>query len=105
MRADYGVDSEFEKILNGAGDTYHPAATLDLTGGTRSQLALDITGAYHARFPLFVGDGEGARRNGMYVIANYHYLHGFRYDEVNADLSLQTDAAGMVSPDPPSPPS
>jgi hypothetical protein len=40
----------------------------------------------------------------MYVVANYHYLHGFRYDEVNADLSLQTDAAGLVDPNPPSPP-
>jgi len=49
-------------------------------------------------------DGEEGRRNGMYVVANYHYLHGFRYDEVHADLSLQTDAAGMVPPDQPTVP-
>jgi hypothetical protein len=104
VRADYDVNSEFEKVLNGPGDTYLPAATLGLGGGTMEQLALDITGAYHARFPLFVQDGGGARRNGMYVVANYHYLHGFRYDEVNADVTLETDAAGLVSPDPPSPP-
>src|SRR4029453_3088260 len=93
VRADYGVNSEFKKILDGSGNTYLPAATLDLVGGTRQQTALDITGAYHARFPLFDGDDEAARRNGMYVVANYHYLHGFRYDELNADLSLKTDAA------------
>jgi hypothetical protein len=104
VRADYNVNSEFQRVLDGSGDTYVPAATLGLSGGTRQQLALDVTGAYQARFPLFVGDGESARRNGMYVVANYHYLHGFRYDEVNADLNLETDAAGMVSPDQPGPP-
>ena len=104
VRADYGVNSDFEKVLNGSGDTYLPAVTLGLDGATRHQSALDITGAYRARFPVFAGDGEEARRNGMYVIANYHYLHGFRYDEVNAELALETDAAGMVDPNPPSPP-
>jgi len=104
VRADYNVNSEFQKILDGSGNTYVPAATLGLGGGTRQETALDITGAYHARFPLFESDGEAGRRNGMYVVANYHYLHGFRYDEVNAGLSVRTDAAGMVSPDQPGPP-
>jgi len=40
----------------------------------------------------------------MYVVANYHFLHGFRYDEVHADLNLHTDSAGMVPPDQPSVP-
>jgi hypothetical protein len=104
VRADYGVNSAFQKVLDGSGNTYVPAATLGLDGGTRQQTALDITGAYHARFPVFAGEGEAARRNGMYVVANYHYLRGFRYDEVNAGLNLETDAAGMVSPDQPGPP-
>ena len=103
-RADYNVSSDFKKILDGSGDTYIPFATIGLGGATRQQTALDITGAYHARFPLFAEDGEAGRRNGMYVVANYHYLRGFRYDEVEADLSLQTDAAGMVPPDQPTTP-
>jgi len=104
VRADYNVNSEFKKILDGSGDTYIPFATLDLGGGTRQQTALDITGAYHARYKLFQRDGEEARRNGMYVVANYHFLHGFRYDNVNARLSLQTDSAGMVPPNQPTAP-
>jgi len=104
VRADYNINSEFKKILDGSGSTYLPFATLDLGGSTRQQTALDITGAYHARYALFQRDGEEGRRNGMYVVANYHYLHGFRYDEVHADLSLQTDAAGMVPPDQPTVP-
>jgi hypothetical protein len=104
VRADYNVNSEFKKILDGSGNTYIPDATLALGGGTRQETTLDITGAYNARFPIFESDGEAARRNGMYVVANYHFLHGFRYDEVNADLSLHTDAAGLVPPDQPSTP-
>jgi len=65
VRADYNVNSEFKKILDGSGDTYLPFATLGLGGGTRQQTALGITGGYHARFPVFDGDGEAARRNGM----------------------------------------
>jgi hypothetical protein len=49
-------------------------------GGETDQLALDITGSYRARFPLFLQDGNGSSRNGMYVVANYHHLQGFRYD-------------------------
>ena len=104
VRADYNVSSEFKRILDGSGNTYLPSAALELGGGTRQQTALDITGAYHARYALFEGDGEGARRNGLYVVANYHFLRGFRYDNLQADLNLHTDAAGMVPPDQPSPP-
>jgi hypothetical protein len=104
VRADWNVSSAFAQILDGSGNTYVPEATLGLGGGSRQQTALDITGGYHARFPLFVGDGDEARRNGMYVVAKYHYLHGFRYDEVSADLSLETDNAGLVLPNQPGPP-
>jgi hypothetical protein len=104
VRADYNINSEFKRILDGSGSTYLPFATLGLGGATRQQTALDITGAYHARFPIFAGEGEAARRNGMYVVANYHFLHGFRYDDLKADMSLQTDAAGMVPPNQPTTP-
>ena len=40
----------------------------------------------------------------MYVAANFHYLHGLRFDDFDADLQFETDAAGLVSPNPPAPP-
>ena len=40
----------------------------------------------------------------MYVAANYHHLQGFRFDEFNAKLQLDTDSNGLVSPDPPETP-
>jgi hypothetical protein len=77
---------------------------MGIGGGETNELALDISGSYRARFPLFGRDGPGASRNGMYVMANYHHLQGFRFDEFNAQLHLDTDANGLLVPDPPETP-
>ena len=97
-------DAEFEKLLNSATDRYVRSASMGIGGGEIDQLALDITGSYRARFPLFAQDGPGASRNGMYVVANYHHLQGFRFDEFNAKLRLDTDPGGLLVPNPPETP-
>jgi hypothetical protein len=96
--AHFNYDSEFEKIVSDTGERLVPNARLGIDGGETAQLALDVTGAYRARFPLFGGDGEAARRNGMYVAANYHHLQGFRLDQFNAQLNLDTDPDGLLLP-------
>ena len=101
----YGdFDAEFEKLLNSTTDRYVRTASMNLGGGEIDQLALDITGSYRARFPVFAQDGPNASRNGMYVVANYHHLHGFRFDEFNAQLRLDTDPGGLLVPNPPEAP-
>jgi hypothetical protein len=100
-QADFDFDADLEQILSGSGNRYVPFATLGMGGGETNQLALDITGSYRARFPLFATDGAAASRNGMYVAANYHHLQGFRYDDFDARLQLDTDANGLLVPDPP----
>jgi len=97
-------DAEFEKVLNSSTDRYVRSASMVLGGGETDQVALDITGSYRARFPLFADDAPGASRNGMYVMANYHHLQGFRLDEFNAKLRLDTDEAGLLLPNPPETP-
>ena len=103
-QAFFEFDSEFEQILSGSGNQYVPFASMGIGGGETDQLALDITGSYRARFPLFASDSAGGSRNGMYVAANYHHLQGFRYDKIDAGLQLDTDANGLVVPDPPEAP-
>ena len=101
----YGdFDAEFEKLLNSTTDRYVQSASMSLGGGEIDELALDITGSYRARFPVFAQDGPGASRNGMYVMANYHHLQGFRFDEFNAQLRLDTDPGGLLVPNPPEAP-
>ena len=103
-KADFDFDANLEQVLKGSGKRYIPSASLGLGGGETDQLALDITGSYRARFPLFIGDGTGSARNGMYVAANYHHLQGFRYDRFDARLELDTDTNGLLVPDPPEAP-
>ena len=94
----YGAfNPQFLEIANSEGPAYLPNASPGLSGGETDQLAVAITGGYRARFPLFAQDGEGAGRNGMYVAANFSYLWGFRLDEFNANLHLETDDRGLVS--------
>ena len=103
-QADFDFDGELEQVLSGSGDRYIPSATMGVGGGETDQLALDITGSYRARFPLFAWDSPAASRNGMYVMANYHHLQGFRYDDFDARLQLDTDTNGLLVPDPPEKP-
>jgi hypothetical protein len=100
----FDFDAEFEQILSGSGDRYIPSASFGMGGGETDRLAVDITGSYRARFPLFAGDSPAASRNGMYVLANYHHLQGVRYDRIDARLRLDTDVNGLIVPDPPETP-
>jgi hypothetical protein len=102
--ANADFDAEFETLLNSSTDRYVRTASMGIGGGETDELALDITGSYRARFPLFAEDAPGASRNGLYVQANYHHLQGFRFDEFDAQLKLDTDANGFLVPDPPETP-
>ena len=103
-RANAEVESELVTLLNSPVDRYLPAAGFGIGGGETDQLALAITGGYRARFPYFSREGTAAGRNGMYVAANFHYLQGLRLDEFSANLQFETDARGLVVPNPTAPP-
>src|SRR5262245_46795148 len=104
-RAFADFDAEFQKTLNSDTDRYVRSASMAIGGGETDQLALDITGSYRARFPFFaMGGGPETSRNGMYVMANYHHLQGFRFDSFDANLRLDTDENGLLVPDPPETP-
>ena len=101
----YGAfDPELVDILNESDNKYLPNASLGIAGGETNQLAAAITGGYRARLPFFAQDGAAASRNGVYLAANFHYLWGLRLDRFNANLQLDTDTNGLLTPDPPTTP-
>jgi len=95
-QADFNFDSDFEKVLDGSTNRYVRSASMTVGGGEADQLALDVTGSYRARFPFFESDAPDGARNGMYVMANYHHLQGFRFDDFRAQLQLDTDNDGLL---------
>ena len=58
------------------------------------QAAAAVTGGYRARFPLPTRTASGW--DGMYVAADFHYLHGFGFGRPEGDLNFATDETGLV---------
>jgi hypothetical protein len=72
-------------------------AQFPITNNDEFQLALAVTGGYRGRFAWPTGVGSGSDRDGLYVAANYNYLHGFQYQKIDMTIRLDTDNAGLVT--------
>lgn len=94
MQTDVGFDQQLIDVLGSQTDTYLPNAQMHLATASRGQMALAITGGYRGRYAL---PSSSSDRDGVYVAANYNYLRGFRYEDVNLALRLDTDAAGLLT--------
>jgi hypothetical protein len=94
VRTAASFDERLATLLGSPTDVYLPNTTFLVRDTTTEQLALAITGGYRARLAL--ANSVGAR-DGVYVAANYNYLHGFRYDDFDMDVRFDTDTAGLVT--------
>jgi len=95
---DLGVDPRLVEILGSDVDVAIPATTFLITNRSSEQLAMAITGGYRARFGFPGRAAVGASNpNGIYFAANYHYLKGFRYDDLDLNLNIETDSAGLIT--------
>ena len=98
----FNVDPGLVAIWESDVDVTVPANTIfPFTDISTGQLAMSITGGYRGRFPL-PGQAtlSGSDRNGLYFSADYHFLNGFRYDQVDFTLNLETEATGLITPFP-----
>ena len=83
-------DQKLIDLLANATDTYIPNTNFLITDTTTGQAAGAITGGYRGHF------GTGGRE-GLYIAANYNYLHGFHYDNADMELRFDTDSSGLVT--------
>ena len=72
-------------------------AQFPIVDSNEGQLALAVTGGYRGRFGWPAGIGSGSDREGLYVAVNYNYLHGFRYENIDMTIRLDTDNAGLIT--------
>ncbi len=100
VRTDFAVDGRLRDVLGGSLARV-PNASLRLDNNSEGQIAAAFTGGYRGRFAL--GDGT-SDRDGLYVAANYHYLHGFRYEAATTAVRFETNDVGLIvnrlAPDP-----
>ena len=102
MRTTVNLDQRLIDILGGTTNVYIPNTQFRLATGTRGELALALTGGYRGRFALPANPEApaGSGRDGVYVAFNYDYLYGFRYEDVDTTLRLDTDSAGLLTINP-----
>jgi hypothetical protein len=98
FRTNAQLDPRLVQLFGASTNTYFPNTTLTITDTTTDQLALAVTGGYRGRFRLPAAfGGSGSSADGMYVAANYHYLHGFHFDTFAMATRFDTDAAGLLT--------
>ena len=81
-------------LFSSSTNIYHPNTTYVIGDVTNGQAALAITGGYRGRFA--VKGLDGSEGEGVYVAANYNYLHGIHYDNGDLTLQLDTDSSGLL---------
>ena len=97
MQTDVNFDQNLINVLGSPTDVYLANEQLHLGSTTRGQMAMAITGGYRGRFAL---PSSASDRDGVYVAANYNFLRGFRYEDVNLALRLDTDRTGLLTVNP-----
>ena len=103
MRTTVDLDERLLDILASEANVYIPNTEFRLGTGTRGEAALALTGGYRARFALpanLEAPSGASERDGVYVAFNYNYLYGFRYEDVDTTLRLDTDSAGLLTINP-----
>ena len=97
MRAAAAIDPRVVDILASEDPLRFPNTSYLLASDLQGQFAMAITGGYRGRFAI---DVDGGERDGIYVAADYNYIHGFRYEQADASLRLDTNAAGLLTINP-----
>jgi hypothetical protein len=85
-------DQRLVNMLGASSATYVPSASLEVGNQTSGQLAAQITGGYRGHFAL--SDGPGGGR--LILEADYNHLRGFRYENADINLRLNTDGQGLL---------
>lgn len=98
MQTSATIDPALADLFASETPVYVPNTSFHMSSDTQSQVALAITGGYRGRFAIR-GDGRKPQE-GIYVGANYHYLHGFHYEHFEPSARLDTNAQGLLTVNP-----
>ena len=102
MNTSAEIDPALAGLFSSPTPVYIPNTSFHLSNDTESQFGIAITGGYRSRFAVFHTAGGGASGggndavDGLYVGANFHYLHGFSYEHFLPAARLDTNAQGLL---------
>jgi hypothetical protein len=95
----FGTDAAFDPRLTDIleNGSHYPNTSMLVTDGSRIQLAMSIVFGYRTRLEV---PGWSGRRDGVYLAANYRYLHGFKYLQPDTTIRFDTDNQGLITVNP-----
>lgn len=94
IQNDLQFDQRLVSLLGATAATYVTGSSLEIGNGATGQVAAQITGGYRLRLPLQGGLGS------LRLEASYNHLQGLRYESIDLNLRLDTNARGFVALDP-----
>lgn len=97
VRSENSIDPELIGLLGSSSAVVLRNATLDLASRTRGQLGVAVAGGYRGRFPWPDGSAFGNARDGLYVAADYEYIRGVAFADIDFAVRLDTDANGLLT--------
>jgi hypothetical protein len=101
VKTDLHVDEELTDVLKSPTYVSIPDRNFDIGNQSAGQMALSLTGGYRAHFGLpWKVNSINKSRDGIYVAMDYHYLYGFRYEDMDLAVQLDTDSEGLLTMDP-----
>jgi hypothetical protein len=110
MKTAAALDPALAALFASPDPVFAPNTSFSMSNDTESQFGMAVTGGYRARFALPVSTGGGGGTTsgnlfgsinegleGLYVGANFHYLHGFEYEHFVPTARLNTNALGLLA--------
>jgi hypothetical protein len=97
VRTEPSIDPRLTAILTPGERVYVPSTALTAQDETQVEAAGAFTGGYRARIALPALSND---RDGIYVALNFNYLRGFRYEDMDARLRMDTDRNGLLTVNP-----
>jgi hypothetical protein len=94
------LDPRLTALLASSTPVYIPNTSFNVTNASVGQMALAVAGGYRARLALPGRGGAGGPVDGIYLAANYNYLRGFRYEDMDVGLRIDTNSAGLIAANP-----
>jgi hypothetical protein len=105
MRGALAVSDGLVDILGSESPVVVPPLTsFPITSNARGEIAMAITGGYRGKFAWPMGLPSRADKDGLFVAVNYSYLRGFRMEDGDITLRLDTNSTGLLAVNPVPPP-
>lgn len=97
VRSTNSLDPDLIGLLGSSTPVVLRNTRLDMTSQTRGQLGVAIAGGYRAHIPWSAQSAFSTARDGLFIAADYNYIKGFAFADIDLAVRLDTDANGLIT--------